>query len=161
MLDNKYKKIIDKHKKVAVAVSGGADSMALALLLNEQTNSKLIAITVDHGLREESAREAKQVKKWLEKYDIEHHILKWEGDKKNSNIQFEARTARYQLMCDFCKKNDIQLLLVAHNLQDNAETLLMRIMRGSGVDGLSAIADATKINNIEVLRPLLMFVGAL
>lgn len=142
--------------KVAIAVSGGSDSMALALLAS---NLKLdiIAITVDHGLRPESNSEAKTVGNWLKKHDIQHVILQWDGTKPTSNIQSEARNARYELMSDFCYKNKIKTLLVAHTMDDQAETVLLRLMRGSGVDGLSGIAEISQHNKIKIIRPLLGF----
>ncbi|MCE3233128.1 MAG: tilS [Rickettsiaceae bacterium] len=143
---------------IAIAVSGGADSMAMALLSAkwaEKNSCKVIALTVDHDLRPESADEAAQVKKWFSCYNIPHHTLKWEGDKKSSNIQSEARDARYRLMTEFCHQNSIPTLLIAHNKEDQAETVLLRLMRGSGVDGLCGMEDEIIHNGIRLLRPLL------
>jgi tRNA(Ile)-lysidine synthase len=143
---------------VAIAVSGGSDSMALVLLANRFAAEKLlkiIALTVDHGLRPEAFDEALAVQKWLSSRGIEHHILKWEGDKKSSNIQAEARAARYRLMQDFCRKKNINTLLVAHNKEDQAETVLLRLMRGSGVDGLSGMDEVAEDGGFRILRPLL------
>ncbi|HPF46887.1 MAG TPA: ATP-binding protein, partial [Emcibacteraceae bacterium] len=92
---------IGSPDKFAVAVSGGADSMALTLLLNDYCqihNISLVALTVDHGLRQKSKQEAEQVGIWLSKRGIEHHILTWVGHKPDTNIQDEARNARYALM---------------------------------------------------------------
>jgi tRNA(Ile)-lysidine synthase len=149
---------LEGQSKVAIAVSGGADSMALVLLAKQWADankSQIVALTVDHCLRPESAAEAVLVHKWLKGRKIEHHILQWQDHKKTSNIQSEARQARYKLMTDFCKKNNITILLVAHNKEDQAETVLLRIMRGSGVDGLAGMAAETEISDIKVLRPLL------
>jgi len=151
-------RLINSEKSIAVAISGGSDSMALALLLGEyakESGAQITAITVDHKLRVEAALEAKQVGLWLKKYGIKHHILCWEGEKKSSNIQAEARKARYRLMSDFCAVHNIKLLAVAHTCEDQAETVLMRLMRGSGVDGLSGISDSSDVFGIKLIRPLL------
>lgn len=143
---------------IAIAVSGGADSMALTLLANEwakKNNCKITALTVNHAIRKESKSEAEQVSKWLQQKNIEHHILKWQGGNKTSNIQSNARDARYRLMTDFCKSNNIPNLLVAHNKEDQAENVLLRLMRGSGVDGLCGMKNKTNIGKIDIYRPLL------
>ncbi len=144
---------------IAVAVSGGADSMALVLLADawaKQHNGRIIALTVDHGLRPESATEADTVHSWLTQRKIEHHILRWEGDKPSSNLQSLAREARYALMTSWCKQHQITYLLTAHHQQDQAETVLLRLERGSGVDGLSGIPVQTERDGIILLRPLLL-----
>lgn len=142
-------------RKIAVAVSGGCDSMALALLAYSWAKTPIIAITVDHRLRKESKDEAEQVSRWMQKHGIEHHILKWDGEKPPSNIQANAREARYNLLTEFCNQNRIKTLLVAHNKEDQAETLLMRLMRGSGIEGMCGISEDTNINEVRILRPLL------
>lgn len=157
---NSLAELLKGQSKAAVAVSGGSDSMALALLFGEyalESKIEIIALTVDHGLRAESAEEANKVNKWLTSHGIEHHTLLWEGKKKPSNIQAEARKARYKLMSDFCLTHNIKSLMVAHTLNDQAETVLMRLMRGSGVDGLSGIVEAKNIFGINIVRPLLNF----
>ena len=142
-------------RKIAIAVSGGADSLALLLIINKIAKFQIVALTVDHGLRKESEIETQKVAKLASKYSIEHHVLRWESENVHSNIQSKARDARYELMEQFCQKNNIKDLLVAHNLEDQAETLLIRIMRGSGVDGLSCMSQNTKRGNINIIRPLL------
>lgn len=143
----------------AVAVSGGADSMALALLASHWAEERKIALhilTVDHHLRPESAEEAAQVGNWLASRGISHHILNWDGaDKPTSNIQAHARNARYCLMAEWCRNHNISHLLLAHHLDDQAETFLIRLGRGSGVDGLSAMLPFTSRNGLTLLRPLL------
>lgn len=129
-------------KPVAVALSGGADSLALTVMLGQWCASHdvpLTALTVDHGLRPDSAGEARQVGAWLEKYNIPHVILKWHGDKPHSNIQDQARLARYRLMGRWCQQNKVGRLFLGHHQGDQAETFLIRLFRGSGVDGLSAM----------------------
>ncbi len=154
-LKNKLSEIFTNNEKVAVAVSGGADSMALVLLLQEQYKGEIVALTVDHGLRKESAKEAKKVGKWLEKHKIEHHILKWEGLKPTSNIEAIAREKRYGLLCNFCYQNNIASLFVAHNLNDQAETFLLRLRRSSGLFGLSGMEEISFYKKIRIVRPLL------
>ena len=144
----------DATTNIAVACSGGSDSMALTLLARRHYPN-MTALTVDHGLRAGSAEEARQVEKWLAHYGIAHHIFTWEGEKPASNIQEAARKARYQLMADYCHANRIAYLLVAHTLEDQAETFLLRLARGSGIDGLSAMAEKKQMYGITLLRPLL------
>jgi len=143
---------------VAVACSGGSDSLALTLLMDEWAKSRgnqLIALTVDHDLRKASAEEAKQVGIWLSEKAIPHIIVKWEGEKPVSNIQEQARNARYRLLTEYCRSHGIEYLFVAHHLEDQAETFLLRLMRGSGVDGLGAMQERTVYQDITILRPLL------
>lgn len=143
---------------LAVAVSGGADSMALCLLTQkwaQQYNITLHALTVDHQLRPESTAEAEQVKHWLAAKGISHHTLTWQGKKPLANIQAAAREARYQLMADWCKQHHIHHLLLAHHLDDQAETFLIRLGRGSGIDGLAAMHPISHYNGLTLLRPLL------
>ncbi|MGZ6175306.1 MAG: tRNA lysidine(34) synthetase TilS [Candidatus Binataceae bacterium] len=148
--------------KVAVAVSGGADSMALALLLADWTAAKsiaLTALTVDHGLRPEAAAEAKQVEAWLGSRGIAHRILTWEegahlrGHPRSP--QKAARDARYALMTSWCAARDVSHLFLAHHADDQVETFLMRLARGSGVNGLAAMAPATALHGVVLARPLL------
>lgn len=144
--------------EVAVAVSGGADSMALCLLAKAWADERgitLHALTVDHGLRETAACEAKQVGTWLKEHGISHHILIWQPDASRANLQARARDARYELMADWCKTHGITNLLLAHHLDDQAETFLIRLGRGSGVDGLSAMRTVSQRLGITLLRPLL------
>jgi len=145
-------------KQLAVACSGGGDSMALTLLAQEwaeQNGIELIAITVNHNLRAEAEAEAMQVGVWLAERNIKHVILTWQGEKPASNIQETARKERYRLMCEFCKEQGIENLLVAHHLEDQAETFMLRLIRGSGVDGLAAMAKISTQNGLNIIRPLL------
>ncbi len=140
----------------AVAVSGGADSMALALLFANFAGATYL--TFDHDLRADSAVEAMQVHDWLTARGLSHHILKWPGKKPKTGIQAAARAARYQAMEAWCKKNGMKYLVVAHHMEDQAETFLMRLLKGSGVDGLAAMAPRSPglfVRDIVILRPLL------
>lgn len=135
--------VVDQKPAVlAIALSGGVDSMALCLLLQDwcaEQNITLHALSVDHGLRPESAQEIEHVGSWLSVRKIKHHVLHWQGDKPASGLQQGARLARYRLMGEWCAAHGVQHLLVAHHLDDQAETFLMRLFRGSGVSGLSAM----------------------
>lgn len=152
-------------KYIAVAVSGGGDSMALTLLLNQwclNNNIKLYAVTVNHGLREASKKEALEVSNWLKKLNIRHEIINWIGKKPTSNIQDRAREARYNLINEWCRSKEINHLFVAHHKDDQAETFLMRLFRGSGIDGLSAMNEVSSLcleghekGNFKLYRPLL------
>ena len=143
---------------LAVAVSGGPDSLALALLAKTWTDERggsLTALTVDHGLRPESATEARQVGRWLRARHIPHRILRWEGPKPGSALQAEARGARYALLSGWCRARGILHLLVGHQREDQAETVLLRLERSSGLDGLAAMPSLVERDGVRVLRPLL------
>ncbi len=155
-------------KHLAVAVSGGADSMALlhALLPTaHQHHITLHVLTVDHGLRHASAHEARQVSDWV--HAITHTpklhctILTDPNPLPSGNTQEQARELRYRLMEAYCLKHHITHLCVAHHADDQAETLLLRLERGSGVDGLAAMAPARPHGSITLLRPLLATQAAL
>ena len=143
-----------ENQAIAVGVSGGADSLALALRLNEQ-GYKIVALTVDHGLRPEARIEAEYVASVMQKYNIEHHILTWVGTKPQTSIEEAAREARYNLLFDFCRQNNIKYLATGHHLRDQAETFLLRLARGSGVFGLSGILPVSKRQGITIIRPQL------
>ena len=148
----------ESNPKLAVAVSGGGDSMGLALLAFEWTKrcgGSMVAVTVDHGLRAESAIEALQVKNWLYNYSIPHITLKWTGPYPSSGLQAAARRARYQLMMDYCSQNAILHLLVGHHKEDQAETVMIRHESKSGPHGLAAMASVRELPEIRLLRPLL------
>lgn len=143
-------------KSIAVGVSGGADSLALVLLLKEMfSNYHFVALTVDHGLRPTSLKEAQYVADVMAKNGIEHHILTWVGEKPKTGIEEQARIARYSLLCDWCHEHNISYLAIAHHLLDQAETFLMRLIRGSGLYGLASMQEIYELNGIHILRPLL------
>ncbi len=149
--------------RLAVAVSGGGDSMALVILADRwlraqsgaMAGGRVVALSVDHGLRKDSCAEAEKVGQWMAGRGIEHHILKWRGDKPGSGIQAAARNARYRIMCDWAAAAGVLHLLTAHHLDDQAETFLMRLGRGSGVEGLSGMAAVSEMASVRLLRPLL------
>lgn len=142
-----------------MACSGGADSLALALLTAEWAGPRGIAVSaliVDHRLRKDSAAEARQVAAWLKQAGIAAHILTRKGPKPKADIQAAARAARYGLLADWCARHGVRHLLLAHHREDQAETLLLRAMRGSGIDGLAAMAASRRLNgDLHILRPLL------
>ena len=145
---------------LAVAVSGGPDSLALAYLakcysIKNKINVKYFI--VDHKLRNESTAEVKTVKSVLNKIDINCKILKWNGNKPSKNIQAIARDKRYSLLVNECKKNNIKYLLLGHHLNDLFENFLIRMVRGSGLNGLISFSKKTKYRsqNLIVMRPLL------
>jgi len=144
--------------KIAVGVSGGADSLALAMLLNDWARGRggeAVAVTVDHGLRPEAAREAAWVKATLRHRGMPHRTLRWPGAKPASGVQAKAREARYGLLAAFCRDNRILHLAVAHHQEDQAETLLLRLSRGSGFAGLSGMAPVVERAHHRLIRPLL------
>ena len=143
---------------LAVAVSGGPDSMALLHLAAaeaKRTGRRLHALTVDHGLRRAAGAEARQVGRWAAALGVPHTVLTWTGRKPTANIQASARAMRYRLMAQWCATHHVAALLVAHTCDDQAETVLLRLARGSGVDGLAAMAADTTRDGVRILRPLL------
>lgn len=145
---------------LAVAVSGGADSVALMRLVadwrsRERSGLPVVALTVDHGLRTESAGEARRVKRWAKAVGLDHETLAWTGEKPGSDIQAGAREARYSLLAQACVRRGLSHLVTAHHLDDQAETLLLRLARGSGVDGLSAMPSTSDWLGVRLARPLL------
>jgi tRNA(Ile)-lysidine synthase len=145
--------------RIALGVSGGADSLALALLAASWARSRAgtaVALTVDHRLRRESAAEAAQIGAWLAARQIPHHTLLWEDHPPaRRGLQAAARAARHRLLEEWCAENGVLHLLLAHHRQDQAETLLLRLARGSGVDGLAGMAAVAERRSCRILRPLL------
>jgi len=145
-------------KSYTVAVSGGPDSLALVALTKAYSHIKKIKfhyVLVDHNIRKNSAQEAKQVKNLLKKNKINLKII-LNKKKIASNIQSQARNTRYSILSNYCKKNKIITLLTAHNLEDQVETFFIRLSRGSGLKGLSAMNTLSTIENKIILyRPLL------
>jgi tRNA(Ile)-lysidine synthase len=148
----------EARPSAAVACSGGADSMALALLLQDWTKSvggSLTALTVDHRLRPESGAEAAQVGAWMQARGIAHVTLVRPEALPAGNLQAAARRIRYRLLSEWCRDAGVLHLALAHHREDQAETLLLRLARGSGVDGLAAMAPLSDLPDVRVLRPLL------
>ena len=149
--------------RVAVAVSGGSDSLALCLLADRWARARggaVFGLTVDHRLRPESGAEAAQVRRWLAARAISHRTLRWTGTRPVSGIQEEARAARLALLVGWCRRAHVLHLLLGHQREDQAETVLQRLVRGSGIDGLAAMAPVRLAmepdgGGVRLLRPLL------
>lgn len=149
-----------------MAVSGGADSLALLLLTAAWAKRHRLgaptALTVDHGLRKESAAEAARVADWARWHAVPHVTLSWTGRKPAKNIQALAREARYRLLGERMRATRIAVLLTGHTRDDQAETFLLRLARGSGLDGLSGMAAVApfpipEYPDLRIARPLLGF----
>ena len=149
-----------KKKKLVAAISGGPDSLALAGLLKileHEKKTKVFYVLVDHSIRMSSQNEAQKVKILLKKHKISLKILK-NKKKIDRNIQSIAREVRYELLSGFCKKNNINHILTAHHRDDQVETFLIRLSRGSGIQGLSGMDLSSSLNKkIKIIRPLLDF----
>jgi tRNA(Ile)-lysidine synthase len=142
---------------VVLAVSGGPDSTALMMLAARWRSSlargpKLIAVTVDHGLRKESAGEARAVAKLARKLGVTHRIVRWTGRKPSTGLQEAARTARYTLLAKAAQRASAPAIVTAHTLDDQAETVLFRLARGSGLSGLSGIRRESRVPGADALR---------
>jgi tRNA(Ile)-lysidine synthase len=143
---------------VAVAVSGGPDSLALMLLAAHwarQQGGAAWGLVVDHGLRPESAAEARIAAGWLARRGIPCEILRWEGDKPTSGIQERAREARYRLLAGWCRAHGVLHLFAAHHREDQGETHLIRRRAGSGSDGLAGMPAVRELAGCRLVRPLL------
>jgi tRNA(Ile)-lysidine synthase len=150
---------------LVLAVSGGPDSTALLVLAARWAKQlkhapKLIAVTIDHGLRPEAAREAAMVKQLARRLGVPHRTLHWRGEKPQSGLQEAARYARYELLAQIATRARFAHILTAHTLDDQAETVLFRLARGSGLFGLTGMAHAAPlplrgVREIFLVRPLL------
>ena len=148
------------HSRILVAVSGGPDSTALLYLAarwraGRTTGPELIAATVDHGLRVESASEAEAVGVFASRLGVSHRILVWRGAKPAHGIQEAAREARYGLLADAARQAGATAIALAHTRDDQAETVLFRLARGSGVSGLSGMRGDAARHGLALLRPFL------
>lgn len=143
-----------------LAVSGGPDSIALMWLAVRWRRAlargpRLLAVTVDHGLRAEAAAEAREVKRLARMLDLEHRTLRWTGPKPATGLPAAARAARYRLLAKAARQSGATHILTAHTRDDQAETLLMRMLRGSGIHGLAAMARETERDGVRLARPFL------
>ncbi|MDR2526773.1 MAG: tRNA lysidine(34) synthetase TilS [Rickettsiales bacterium] len=146
---------LNNASKILVSVSGGCDSLALTFIANEwalRNGKELHSMTIDHKMRTVSTEEANCAHELLKKHNIKHVIGTCEGQIRNES---EAREIRYKLLFEYMKKENIEVLLTAHHLQDQAENFLIRLFRGSGIKGLSSMSEVSKINNFTIIRPLL------
>jgi tRNA(Ile)-lysidine synthase len=150
-------------RRALLAVSGGPDSLALMRLgarwqaEGQAAGASLHVATVDHGLRPGSREEAEAVGGWAEAIGLPHSILTWQGTKPGSRIQERARAARYALLGAHARELDADYLLTAHHADDQAETILFRLLRGSGLAGLSGMSSEIMLGKIRLYRPLLTY----
>lgn len=147
-----------EDQKVGLAVSGGPDSLALLLLAAAARPGKVEAATVDHGLRDGSRQEAEMVADLCKRLGVPHEILTVEWKKKPASaIQERARVRRYQALSEWAQARNIDVVAAAHHAEDQAETLLMRLVRGSGVRGLAGMRAIRNFpgSTIALARPLL------
>jgi tRNA(Ile)-lysidine synthase len=147
-----------------LAVSGGPDSTALLLLMARwrgalKRGPRLLAATVDHGLRRASAGEARAVAALARRLGVPHRTVRWRGKKPTTGLQEAAREARYRLLAAVAKSAQASAIVTAHTLDDQAETVLLRMSRGSGLSGLGAMARESPLSgygqHITLVRPLL------
>ena len=147
------------HSTIAIACSGGVDSISLLLMAHKwgQLNQyKIVALHVDHNLRTESAQDSDFVLQTCRTHQIDCHILHWDSANiTSSNMQQKARSARYHLLQNWCAKNDTINLLIAHHKNDQAETFMLRLERGSGLRGLTCMKMLSYIHQVRIIRPLL------
>ena len=147
---NKLFKPLARASALVLAVSGGADSTALLVLAARwraarKTGPTLVAVTIDHGLRPESAAEARAVKRLAGRLGVQHRTLRWGGQKPKTGLQQAARIARYGLLAAFARTVRANHILTAHTLDDQAETVLIRMTRGSGISGLGGMRSMTPL----------------
>src|SRR3954464_13743456 len=145
---------------LVLAVSGGPDSIALMWLGGRwarglKRGPPLVAVTVDHGLRAEAAREAREVKRLAESLDLPHRTMRWNGAKPKTGLPAAARAARYRLLAQAARQSHATHILAAHTRDGQAETLLMRLLRGSGIAGLAAMARESERDGLRLARPFL------
>lgn len=145
---------------IVLAVSGGPDSIALMWLAARWRSAlargpRLFAVTVDHGLRAESAAEARDVKRLARSLELPHRTMRWTGAKPKTGLPAAARAARYHLLAQAARTHGATHIFTAHTRDDQAETLLMRMMRGSGIAGLAAMARQSERDGVLLARPLL------
>ena len=155
-----FEKNFNIQKSFIVAVSGGPDSLALAFLTKIYSikyNLSCRYFIVDHKLRRESTDEAMKVKKILNNFNIKSEILTWNGKKPINNIQSLARKKRYDLLSLKCKQLKISNLIIGHHMDDLFENFFIRMIRGSGLKGLVSLEKNTKLDSINLIRPLLDF----
>ena len=163
---NNFKKVLDKNytfedcPKIALALSGGPDSMSLFFLLFnwiKVVKGKLIVIIINHNLRKESLTEANKIKTYIKSYNIFSKIISVNKRKIKNKSMNEARNNRYELLTNYCLRNNLLHLFVGHHKDDNIETFLTRKVSGSDFEGLESIKFISTRNKINIIRPLLFF----
>jgi tRNA(Ile)-lysidine synthase len=151
---------LKREPALVLAVSGGPDSVALMWLAARWRRAlargpRLLVVTVDHGLRKEAAREAREVKRLAQALELPHRTVRWMGAKPTTGLPAAAREARYRLLAQAARAIGATHVLTGHTRDDQAETLLMRLLRGSGIAGLSAMARISTRDGMVLARPLL------
>lgn len=149
-----------RYRSIGLAVSGGPDSLALMLLVQRWNSAaaapaRLVVYTVDHRLRPEAASEAAFVAADAGKLGLAARVLAWVGDKPSAGIQEAARRARYRLIGEAMAADGVEVLVTAHHRDDQAETVLMRLAHGSGIEGLGGMAPLSTVEGVAIRRPLL------
>lgn len=142
------------EKRLAVAVSGGVDSVCL-LHWAVKSGLNVTALHVNHGLRDAADVETQYVVDLCKKLQIPYQVFYWTDDKPATGLEAAARDARYKFMTDWCLENNIDAIMIAHQADDQIETFLMNLSRGSGVSGLSAMQPESYRNGVKIVRPLL------
>lgn len=155
-MNRKFVDFMHKYQgaKMAVGVSGGVDSMCLLYWLHK-IGADVVCLHVNHKLRPEADTETDYVVDVCKQLNIPCQIFYWDGEKPQNGLEAAAREARYQMMTDYCHENDIEYLLTAHQSDDQIETFLMNLSRGSGLYGLSGMMPESERDGIKILRPLL------
>ena len=155
-MNKKFTDFMEKYRgvKMAVGVSGGIDSMCLLYWLHE-IGADVVCLHVNHKLRKQADIETDYVANVCKQLNIPCQIFYWDGEKPENGLEAAAREARYKMMTDFCHENGIEYLLTAHQSDDQIETFLMNLSRGSGLYGLSAMLPKSSRDGITILRPLL------
>ena len=142
-------------ERLGVAVSGGPDSLALLLLANAAFPGRIHAVTVDHQLRAEGAGEAQFVAELSARLGVPHRILRVKVQSRGEGLQGEARRARYGALAGWAAENSLSAVCTAHHMDDQAETILMRLQRGSGASGLAGVRPVRRMGDLKIARPLL------
>ena len=153
-------KYFENKPHIGVGVSGGPDSLALSFLTKIYSLKKSLDVKyflVDHRLRNNSTLEAKSVQKLLKNFNINVNILTWKGSKPKKNIQSISRDKRYELLIKKANKFKIENILLGHHLDDLFENFFIRILRGSGLNGLISLDKETQRDGINLIRPLINF----
>ena len=156
----KFENSFNTNEDFMVAVSGGPDSLALSFFAKIYSIKKYLNVRyfiVDHKLRKNSTSEAKHIQKQLKKFSINLNILTWNGIKPKKNIQSIARDKRYKLLVSEAKKLNIKNILLGHHLDDLFENFFIRILRGSGLNGLVSLDKKAQHEKVNLIRPLLDF----
>jgi len=155
-----HKNLFETNPVIAVAVSGGSDSIALVFLLKNwirKNKGKLIALIIDHQIRKNSFKEASFVKKYLSNNNIQSLILKVSKENVRKGKMIQARENRFLKIINYCKKNKIFHLFIGHHCDDNVETFMLRKIAGSNFEGLNCMQEKTIYNDVQIIRPLLKF----